>query len=194
MLLVSHGASVNIPDCCSVTPWIRAVRNSDKNAVRYLIQAGADVHYQDINGQTVIMHAVKEYAGKEILTLLLEAGVDFTVADERGYTVLHHAVSTNNVSGVKVYLSFKIPPTLFPNASKVHALFLVDKSNIMRTSAVPPKLLPSNSHIIADSITKHQLCPSYLKIDSMLLKASYLFYEYAYSSSVFADKITACQD
>ena len=199
MLLVSHGASVNIPDCCSVTPLIRAVRNSDKNAVRYLIQAGADVHYQDINSQTVMMHAIKEHAGKEILTMLLEAGVDSTVVDECGYTALHHAVSANNVSGLKVLLSFKISPNLLPNASKVHALFLADKSNIMRTSAVPPNLLPrsllpSNPHIIADSITKHRLCPSYLKIDSMLLKATYLFFEYAYNSSVFADKITACQD
>ena len=183
MLLVPHGASVNIPDCCSVKPLIRAVWNSDKNAVRYLIQVGANVHYRDIHNQTVLMRAIKEQAGKEILTLLLEAGVDSTVVDESGYTVLHHAVSTNNVSGLKVLLSFKISPTLFPNASKVQALFLADKSDIMQTSPVPPSLLPSNPHIIVDLITKHRLCSPHLKIDSTLLKASYLFFEYAYNSS-----------
>ena len=109
-LLVSHGASVNIPDCCSVTPLLRAVSRYDpsEEIVSYLLKVGADVHYRDMKGQTVLMYATMSYTDKDIISLLLKAGADPTLTDVEGYTVLHHAVLRKDLNAIKILFSFEL--------------------------------------------------------------------------------------
>ena len=139
-LLVSHGASVNIPDSSSVTPLLKAVNkySPNKDIISYLIKVGADVHYQDNKGQSVLMYAVSgsAQAVKDIILLLLKAGADYTLTDESGYNVLHHAVSDGykGVYNLNILLSAKIPPNLLSPTSKAHALFFADKCNFFADS------------------------------------------------------------
>ena len=201
-LLVSHGASVNIPDSSSVTPLLSAVNQCypNKDIVRYLIKVGADVHYQDNKGRSVLMYAVSGTARavKAIILLLLKAGADPTLTDERGYNVLHHAICDSNkcVDNLVVLMSAKIPPTLFSPSSKAHALFFADKRNFFADSDdFLDKDSPqphNNPKKITDVITKHPLCSPRLKVDSILVNASFSLYWNIYINSPPTDSIRAC--
>ena len=67
--MVSRRASVNIPDCCSVTPLLRALSTYDhsEEIVSYLLKIGADVHYRDTKEQTVLMYAIMCYLKQVLL-------------------------------------------------------------------------------------------------------------------------------
>ena len=142
-LLVSHGASVNIPDSSSVTPLLRAVNKHslNKGIVSYLIKVGADVHYQDSKGLSVLMHAVSAYGSsqivKDIIILLLKSGADPTLTDECGYNVLHHAMDKGYYwrGNLSALLSAKIPPNLFP-PSQGHALLLLIKEIFLSSQMI----------------------------------------------------------
>ena len=201
-LLVSHGASVNIPDSSSVTPLLRAVNkySQNKDIVSYLIKVGADVHYQDNKGQSVLMYAVSgsAQAVKDIILLLLKAGADYTLTDERGYNVLHHAIDSGygGTGNLSALLSAKIPPNLFSTTSKAHALFFADKRNFFADS---DDFLDENSpephnnpKEITDVITNHPLCPPRLKVDSILVNATFSLYWNMYINSPPTDSIKAC--
>ena len=125
-LLVSHGASINIPDCCSVTPLLKSMSTPDpsKEIVSYLLKVGADVHYRDMKGQAVLMYAITCLAKKDIISLLLKAGADPTLTDEHGYTVLHHVVLRKDLNAIKILFSFEIQPNLCSFTSKIPTLFL----------------------------------------------------------------------
>ena len=176
-LLVYHGASINIPDSFSVTPLLEAVstHNPSKEIVNYLLKVGADVHYRDMKGQTVLMYAVMCRTDKDIISLLLKAGADPTLTDECGYTVLHHAILSKNLHAIKVLFSFDILPNLCSLTSKIPAFFLADRKNFLVRNLYCDKA--PNPNIITDFVTNHPLCPPQLKVDSILLNASYLFFK-----------------
>ena len=203
-LLVSHGASVNIPDSSSVTPLLGAVNkhSPNKDIISYLIKVGADVHYQDKKGQSVLMYAVtgSAKAVKDIILLLLKAGADFTLTDKCGYNVLHHAIcdSYKRVHNLSVLLSAKIPLNLFSPTPKAHALFFADKRNFSCDfedfMIEDPPQPCNNPKEITDLITEHPLCPPRLKVDSILVNATFSLYWNMYVNSPPTDSIKACYD
>ena len=177
-ILVSHGASVNIPDCHSVTPLLKSVSTGDpsKEIVSYLLKVGADVHYRDMKGQTVLIYAVMFDTDKDIISLLLKAGADPTLTDERGYTVLHHAVLRKNLKAIKILFKCKISLSLCSSTSKISALFLADKVNFLEKEERIFIFEPSPNYI-TDFVTNHPYCAPLLKVDSILLNASYFFFQ-----------------
>ena len=188
-LLVSHGASVNIPDCCSVTPLLTALSTYDpsEEIVSYLLKVGADVHYRDMKGQTVLMYAVMSCTDKDIISLLLKAGADATLTDECGYTVLHHAVLRKDLNAIKILFSFEIPPklNLCSSTSTISALFLADRKDFIKKESCLC-LRELNPNVITDFVTNHPLCPPQLKVDSILLNVSYLFFKNtAYQTPIY---------
>ena len=195
-LLVSHGASVNIPDSSSVTPLLRAVKNfsQSENIINYLIKVGADVHYQDNKGQSVLMYAVSGSAQdvKNKVTLLLQAGADPTMTDKRGYNVIHVAIgnSYNCVDSLNGLLSANLPPSLFPPTSK--ALFFADQKFFILSKY--SRKLSNNPKEITNVITKHLFCPPRLKVDSILVNATFSLYRNIYINSPPIDSIRACYD
>ena len=199
-LLVSYGASVNIPDLCSVTPLLKAadIPSRNKHIVGYLIRCGADIHYQDIDGKSVLMYAVStKQVDKGTISLLLKSGVDPTLTDTNGYTVLHHAVLNGREDTLNTLFSLEIPPSLCPQTCKMHAIFVADAKNFWADRDHVYITEPHIKHeVITEVITKHPLCPPHLKVDSMLLNATFELYW-----DIFMDKdashvgsIKACHD
>ena len=201
-LLVSHGASVNIPDNSSLTPLLRAVneQSPNKDFVSYLIKVGADLHYRDNKRQSVLMYAVNgtERHVKDIILLLLKAGADATLTDECGYNVLHHAVSSGwgCADNLRVLLSAKIQSNWFQPARKANALFFADEINFyvdsddfLNENSPKPR---NNPKEITDVFAKHPLCPPHLKVDSILVNATFSLYWNIYINSPPIDSIRAC--
>lgn len=96
--LLKSGASVNVCECCGVTPLhVALLYNRSFKVVDYLIKHGANVNAADKLGQTPLMIASGK--GDYMLPLvryLLKKDPDKNCLDSKGYSALHHASSQNN--------------------------------------------------------------------------------------------------
>jgi len=74
------------------------ISRNEEDAIK-LIDAGADLNIQDIDGRTALMHAIKymPVVAKE----LIDAGVDLNIQDKNGNTALLHVIFTNNTEVAK---------------------------------------------------------------------------------------------
>ena len=89
--LVAHGLSIE-GDGVNDSPLQSACADGHVDAVRALIELGADVHYRDWGGDTALHCAVQgdqEEAAVEVTQLLLAAGADASAADDDGEMPLH---------------------------------------------------------------------------------------------------------
>ena len=75
-----------------------AVKQGDADAIRLLIQAGANVNVWHI-GETPLRMAVKQ-GNVNTVRLLIEAGANIEAADASGITLLHLAVMQGNTDVV----------------------------------------------------------------------------------------------
>ena len=176
-LLVENGASVDIPDCCSKTPLIKALEYVHIDAVMYLLKVGADVNYQDIDGRTPLMYAAKLSYPLEFLSTLLKAGADPATPNHIGHTVVHDVILNNSTALESLFL-LNISPLTRPQMSAPFALFLTDQNNFMKNSySVRYK------DQITSPITTHPDCPSEHKVDDLLLSGTYHFYLHYKSSN-----------
>ena len=187
-LLVSHGASVNIPDCCSLTPLLRAVVMSRSiDVIKYLLTAGANIDYQDRDGCTALMHSCC-IKNKEIFEVLLKAGADPSLSDHKGYTVVHKVIVHTEAEALDFLLSFKVLPFCNPETTQVQPLFLADRNDHDFISEIYMhrfyfSFLPEYFHhpdsYRLDRLLDHPLCPPHLKVDIMLLNAGNLFFHFS---------------
>lgn len=67
-----------------------AAKVGDVEALKRLLEGGADVNAQDARGVTALGVAVG-FNRLPVVTALLEAGADVSKVDRRGNTVLHYA-------------------------------------------------------------------------------------------------------
>lgn len=77
--------SSNISECC-----YRAVRNGDLDAVRRMIQAGADVNIIDRNYHRISLHYAANQYNLPMIQLLLEHGADVLKKDLDDRSPLHY--------------------------------------------------------------------------------------------------------
>lgn len=96
--LLRRGANPNVKDASGDTPLARALKNSDIDAARTLIEYQANPNMPDSNGVMPIFHVLR--LGNGIVycaCLLIERGADPHVRDAEDNTPLHLAVSHENV-------------------------------------------------------------------------------------------------
>lgn len=90
--LVEKGArsSINTRNKTGETALMYAAMHSDREVVKTLLAAGANVNDADITGRTVLMHATEGYGSSklEIIRLLIAAGANVNATDARGKTAL----------------------------------------------------------------------------------------------------------
>ncbi|OZC03749.1 ankyrin repeat domain-containing protein [Rubricoccus marinus] len=86
------GADPNETDAEGWAPLHAAINRSDAEAIRLLVDAGADLSVAGPYGRPILHHAVI-YADADAATirLLVEAGADPATADDNGDTALHAA-------------------------------------------------------------------------------------------------------
>ena len=88
--LLEAGAQVNVRDSRGHTPLMEAVFGNKPDAVRLLLNHGADPNCTNLAGFAALHQGVR-YNCHKALTVLLEVGVDHTVHDKKKRTVLHWA-------------------------------------------------------------------------------------------------------
>ena len=92
MLLVEHGADINIPDDNGVTPLHYAVGNGNSEIARYLLSQGAGLSRED-NYERTELHTACVMGMDDIVNLLIDAGADVSAQDRFGRTPLDYAMN-----------------------------------------------------------------------------------------------------
>lgn len=93
LLLLKAGANPNIPSAdYNTTPLIiSAGRLGSPNKMKWLIECGAEVNYQDCSGATAL-HECARYGAPEQLKILIKNGANINCQDNSGRTPLHCAI------------------------------------------------------------------------------------------------------
>lgn len=107
-LLKDCGADLEMRNYRWDTPLViafdRGQAMKSMEGAEVLIEAGANIHDKDNNGETVLMRVgVKK--NREAVTLLIDKGVDVDAQDNQGWVALSHACSRNDVVFAEILLS-----------------------------------------------------------------------------------------
>ena len=88
---IKAGSDLNVlePSRAS-TPLITAAALGRVEAAKLLIDAGADLNYQNADGSTAL-HTAVVFGRNEIARMLIDAGIDLNVQNNDGATALHTA-------------------------------------------------------------------------------------------------------
>jgi len=133
------------------TPLHWAVSRGDDQTVHKLLQLGADINTQALNGATPISNAIsfKSYA---CFDMLLDLGADLTIRTNQGYCLLHLAVWQNDLYITQKLLSKGVQvdtKRLGRGSTSLHIAAMRDHADICRT------LLEYGAHINEPNIGKN---------------------------------------
>lgn len=104
-ILLQAGADPNLSGDGDDSPPLQSLLREE--VTRLLIEAGAEINWQDSDGITSLMIPAMNWGGLEQLKVLLEAGANPNIGDSKGKTALMYAVEYDyNLEKVKLLLQF----------------------------------------------------------------------------------------
>jgi ankyrin repeat protein len=114
-VLLDAGADIDEETDEGITVLMAAARRADTEAVAYLVQRGANVNAQTVNGNTAVMFASdgrNEYSRDmtlidrmaQCIDVLANAGADLDLANDSGATALHWATTGFSAEPVEMLL------------------------------------------------------------------------------------------
>ncbi len=103
-LLVTHGASVNIPSCRKSTPLMGAAFSGKLDIVKYLVKHGANVDTSNLMGNAPLCAAAMGGHHK-VINYLLKKGADVNHRTMTGDTAIHIAATEGHLKVVKELLT-----------------------------------------------------------------------------------------
>jgi ankyrin repeat protein len=108
----------------------RANAQMCSDAVRLLLEAGADINKRGRRGQSVLHTAFSDKRDVTI-PLLLEAGADVNLHDNRGLSLLYHVSNHGDMKLIRKFLDAgaQLEYRTFHNGLKVSALFIACLQN-----------------------------------------------------------------
>ncbi len=109
MLLSNNSINLNRRNQDSFSPLLIASRNGHTEAVKTLIEAGADINYADIDGLTPLRYAVL-FNHYDTAVYLLSQGADSNISDRYKWTPLLSAVINDNTAMTRLLLDYKADP------------------------------------------------------------------------------------
>jgi ankyrin repeat protein len=107
-LLINHGSDVNSMDRSGRSTILHAVDSHDDEAVRILLEAGADPNPKVPEGlfRSSPLKAASFGGRAEMVKLLLHHGAEIDAYNPEGHTALHAAVITQNVECARILLEW----------------------------------------------------------------------------------------
>lgn len=101
--MLSKTIDVNGANDDGTTAISLAVGNSNADAMRALLEAGADPNQRDRHGDlTLLHHAAVRHRGRDMIPLLLENGADPQLRDKEGRTPLDLAVAAGREANARL--------------------------------------------------------------------------------------------
>ena len=96
---------INIIDFTNNTPLLYAVHRNHTEIARILLNAGADLNFQNTVGFTALMFASLN-GNQQIIRMLLDAGAQLEMKDESGKTALMYARQNGNQQIIDLLLQY----------------------------------------------------------------------------------------
>ena len=103
--IIDHGHDVNTIDKDCRTALMLAYWKENVEAIRFLLNAGADPNIANAVGATCIHHAVFGGCNKETLQIIIEYGANVNAIDKNSRTALMLACQKGNVEAINVLLN-----------------------------------------------------------------------------------------
>ncbi len=157
--LLDEGADVN--ESGLATPLFYAIQYKHTDAVRLLIERGADVNKASTWG-TPLNEAAKQ-GNAEIVGLLLGQGADHTVTAAEGLTPLHSAASSGSVEATQYLLdhgadvnaltTFEEPPIHYARLNEHEAVAQL----LIENGWAPPEVAPVSDLLASADLGKGEL-------------------------------------
>ena len=115
---IEAGSDINVlePSRAS-TPLISAAFLGKTEAATLLIDAGADLNYQNVDGSTAL-HTAAAFGKPEVAKILIDAGADLNLQNNQGSTALHTAAFFCRVEIVEALLEKGADKTLKNKSGK----------------------------------------------------------------------------
>jgi len=109
---INAGSDVNVLEPSrESTPLITAAFLGKAEIAKILIDAGADLDYQNVDGSTAIITAAV-FGRTEVAKILIDAGTDVNIQNNEGATALHSAAFFCHEEIVKALLAKGVDKTL----------------------------------------------------------------------------------
>ena len=110
--LIIHGANVNAKSTIKKTALMVACLNGNEDAVKLLLNAGADPNISDADGCTSLHDAVDKGFSRETLQLIMNHGADVNATNKYNETALLVACQKLNADAISVLLNVRADPTI----------------------------------------------------------------------------------
>jgi ankyrin repeat protein len=109
---IKAGSDLNVlePSRAS-TPLISAAAFGKTEAAKILIEGGADLNYQNVDGSTAL-HTAAVFGNTDVAKILIDAGIDLNSKNNTGSTALHTAAFFCRIEIVKALLEKGADKTL----------------------------------------------------------------------------------
>ena len=160
-LLVSRGASVNLPNCRQTTPLMGVTLSGNMDVVKYLVKNGAEIDAINLTRSTSLFLAAK-IGQHEVIKYLLRKGANLNHEDVNGHTALHRAAGEGHLKAVRELLAHGASPKM---------------ESYCPGSVIPPVLMAASeghTEVVNELLTLPN-CPTLLKVDTMLLLGATVF-------------------
>ncbi len=102
-LLAKNTININKPDYKKDTALLIAIQKNKIDAVKFLLENGADPNYQRPDSITPLRSAI-DNENEKIVALLLENGADVNIDNANGWVPLMSAARSGNLSIVKMLI------------------------------------------------------------------------------------------
>jgi hypothetical protein len=117
-VLIEVGASPTTTDKRGRTPLMAAVQSRKPEAIRFLIDHGADVNARDQLQGTALLRAAGSFGSLESVQVLLLAGAEVNVQDKNGMTPLMWAARWGDAQRVEALVKAGATVTVRDNSGK----------------------------------------------------------------------------
>ena len=160
-LLVSRGASVNLPNCRQTTPIMGVAFSGNMDVVKYLVENGAEIDAINLTRSTSLFLAAKT-GQHEVIKYLLRKGANLNHEDVNGHTALHRAAGEGHLKAVRELLAHGASPKM---------------ESYCPGSVVPPVLMAASEghHEVVNELLTLPNCPTVLKVDTLFLLGATVF-------------------
>ncbi|CDK30175.1 ankyrin repeat domain-containing protein [Candidatus Babela massiliensis] len=100
-ILISHGADVNIVKEGFPSTLIVVADSEDNlyNQVEFLLNHGANIDFQDVDGNTALIYAVQQNL-EDIVRLLIAYNADPNLTNEEGLSAIDFALNNQNIINI----------------------------------------------------------------------------------------------
>jgi ankyrin repeat protein len=123
--ILAAGANPNMRNAIRETPLMLACKNANSVIARLLLDAGARLDDRDKDGNTPLMHAVRDSRNRGLITLFVTLGASVDQRDRFGCTPLMRAAASGSLLNVRELIKHSADPNAVSKNSETALTFAI---------------------------------------------------------------------